>query len=256
MKFSVGAVPFINALPLIYGLESDVRIQRLVPSQLPPLLASGEAQAIMVSSIEALRTPNSRAVASVGIASFGTAASVRLFSRVPWNEVKTLGLDSSSMTSNALAQIWLYKTYGIRPNTVILPPDLEGMLDSADAAVLIGDKGMTAAGENCHIKDMGDAWTELTGLPFVWALWTGNETLTKPLADRLRKALDEGLENLEEISQLAHQQIGISVEEARDYFTNKMAYRLDERFIEGLATYGKFLKELNLVEDATLPEWV
>src|SRR5471032_1724555 len=106
MKYTVGSVPYLNAKPLVrafevWGEESPVNVIYEVPSKLPALLAAGEVQAIMVSSIEAFRHPGSRIAEGVCIGSQREVMSVRLFSKVPPRMIETLALDQSSMTSNA-----------------------------------------------------------------------------------------------------------------------------------------------------------
>jgi len=193
-QFRVGSVPYVNAAPLIHdflsaGEVSPVSVILDVPSRLPERLAAGEVDAILVSSIFALSQPGLRAVAEVGIASEGAVESVRMFSRVPWTEVRTLATDTSSMTSNALAQIILIERFGVHAECIPLPPDLPSMLAQADAAVLIGDVGMmTPVPEGVQALDLGEAWRDLTGLPFVWALWVGQDGLTPDLAATLEAA--------------------------------------------------------------------
>ena len=183
MPFTVGSVPYVNAVPLVAQFESlgeasPVRVRYAVPSQLPAMLESGEADAILVSSIEALRKPGLRMASGVCIGSVGAVESVRLFSWVPFSEIGSLALDASSMTSNALAQIVLRETYGVAPSVCVRPSLPPEELDEADACVLIGDVGMASEGRGMHVLDLGLAWWELTGLPFVWAAWVGGEGLS------------------------------------------------------------------------------
>lgn len=145
-----------------------------VPSRLPALLDSGEVDAILVSSIEYLRRDDLELVADVGIMSNGPVASVRMLSKVPLEEIQTLALDESSMTSNMLAQIILAER-GVRPALVTMEPDQAAMLAACDACVLIGDKGLEADGTGLVDVDLGAAWTEMTGKPFVWAVWLARQ---------------------------------------------------------------------------------
>jgi len=141
-----------------------------VPSRLPALLDSGEVDAILVSSIEYLRRDDLVIAADVGIMSNGPVASVRMLSKIPLEEIQTLALDESSMTSNMLAQIILAER-GVRPSLVTMAPDQATMLAACDACVLIGDKGLEADGTGLVDVDLGAAWTELTGESFTWAVW-------------------------------------------------------------------------------------
>jgi predicted solute-binding protein len=176
-RFRVGCVPYVNARPLVACFDQPnelVEVVYDVPSRLPALLDSGEVDAILVSSIEYLRRDDLVIAADVGIMSNGPVASVRMLSKVPLEEIKTLALDESSMTSNMLAQIILAER-GVRPSLVTMEPDQAAMLAACDACVLIGDKGLEADGTGLVDVDLGAAWTELTGEPFVWALWLMRE---------------------------------------------------------------------------------
>lgn len=186
-KYTVGCVSYVNAIPLVmrfeeWGDRSPVRVIYDVPSRLPALLESGEAQAILVSSIDALRVPGRRMADGVMIGSDGPVKSVRLFSKVRPSDIRTLAFDASSMTSNRLAQIILSERYGATPSTQTMAPDLSAMLAENDACVLIGDIGMVADGAGLHVLDLGEEWRRLTHKPFVWAAWIGNEGLTPELS--------------------------------------------------------------------------
>ena len=142
-------------------------------SLLPSMLDSGQADAIMVSSIHALVNPGSRVAACLSIGSQDEVLSVRLFSKVPIRQIKSLATDLSSMTSNALARIVLAEQYGVHPVSAPQPPSLDAMLRDHDACLMIGDNGMAAEANGLALLDLGREWRELTGLPFVWALWVG-----------------------------------------------------------------------------------
>lgn len=257
MSYAVGCVPYLNAKPLVWPLRqpgSPVDVQFAVPSQLPPLLDAGEVQAILVSSIESLRRPN--VAGGVSISSFGEVMSVRLFSKVPYDQIQRLALDQSSMTSNALVQILLAEIYSCRPDARPLPPDLSAMLDEADAGLLIGDAGMRTEGDGLHIMDLGQAWTELTGLPFVWALWVGEAGLTPELAGHLASAAPTTLEILDEVLPLFADETGFTESLARLYLTEIMDYGFGEAHQAGLAAYAEKAAALGLIEAPKLPEIV
>ncbi|OJU65634.1 MAG: hypothetical protein BGO01_01570 [Armatimonadetes bacterium 55-13] len=249
------------------GAASPVRVLYDVPSRLPALLESGEADAILVSSVDALRVADRRMAEGVCIGSRGAVKSVRLFSKVPPAEIQKLALDQSSMTSNRLAQIILGERYGVRPETVELAPNLETMLEQADACVLIGDIGMMTDGSGLTVLDLGAEWVALTGKPFVWAAWIGNEKVTPELAWWLNRAAacvgsSDGAEpeyiwrNRKTMVARAMSQANWPEETARDYFESVMAYKMDDSMLEGLREYQRRLLA-NGFEDAThFPELI
>ncbi len=187
-RFRVGCVPYVNARPLVACFDQPnefVEVVYDVPSRLPALLDSGEVDAILVSSIEYLRRDDLVIAADVGIMSNGPVASVRMLSKVPLEEIQTLALDESSMTSNMLAQIILAER-GVRPSLVRMEPDQAAMLAACDACVLIGDKGLEADGTGLVDVDLGAAWTEMTGESFTWAVWLARlDRFPKPAWDEV-----------------------------------------------------------------------
>ncbi|HZH99349.1 MAG TPA: menaquinone biosynthesis protein [Fimbriimonadaceae bacterium] len=239
MAYTVGCVPYVNAIPLVHAFEvlgdsSPVRVVYDVPSKLPALLESGEADAILVSSVDALRNPGRRMADGVCIGSFGPVKSVRLLSRLPFQSIKSLALDQSSMTSNRLAQILLREHFGVQPETRHEPPDLHQMLSSADACVLIGDIGMQASGEGLHVLDLGQAWTNLTGKPFVWAAWIGEERLTPELAHHLQEAATQPGPSLLDCAQ---RRSGWELGVLNDYLLSTMRYEMNAQMVEGLREF-------------------
>ncbi|MGV3619080.1 MAG: menaquinone biosynthetic enzyme MqnA/MqnD family protein [Fimbriimonas sp.] len=294
-KYTVGSVPYVNAIPLTYDLErwkEEVHVLYAVPSQLPAMLETGEADAILVSSVDALRTPGRRMAAGTCIGSDGPVKSVRLFSKVPPKRIRRLALDASSMTSNRLAQILLADGYGVRDlELVTRPPDLAGMLEDCDAGVLIGDIGMTTDGTGLHVLDMGEEWKRLTGKPFVWAAWIGGERLTPRLALHLYAAARQshvGRDLVQEsvggrVSRLLmrkwYREMDATIEEAagpkrerliahtveragwseaavRDYYMNVMVYEMDDRMLEGLREFQRRLLANGFADAHHFPEIV
>jgi len=209
------------------------------------MLDARHVDAILVSSIEALRKPGRTMAAGICIGSEGPVESVRLFSQVPFAEIRTLALDQSSMTSNALGMILLSDLYGAEPATEPAPPDLMGMLDAADACILIGDAGMTADASQLHVLDLGEAWTCLTGLPFVWAAWIGRTDLDPRLAFHLAMAARDILLGdeaaIREFVRLGAERTGLAPEVVHRYYTQTMRYRLDDRMLDGLREFQRRL---------------
>lgn len=252
---TIGSVPYINARPLVrwFAERSDVEVVYDVPSKLPALLDAGSAEAVLASAFDALRTPGRTYAAGVSIASNRAVESVRLFSKVSFGQIRRLALDASSLTSNALAQGILAEVYGARPSAEPALPSLEEMLAGADAAVLIGDKGMAASSEGLHVLDLGQAWFELSGLPFVWALWIGSSSLSPSLVSLLNEAARWGEERPQMIATEASAATGLDNEQCLHYLSSVMDYRLTERHLEGLRAYRDLLLKHKLLESEMFP---
>jgi len=173
----LGAVGYLNARPLVFGLDRSPRFDLRfdVPSECARLLHAGEIDLGLIPSIEYLRGDSYRIVPDVAIASRGPVASVALFTTRPMADVRSIAMDTSSRTSVALVRVLCARLFKIDPAIDAHPPDLNAMLDRADAALIIGDKALVWESDDrqIHKIDLGEAWTSLTGLPFVWAFWAG-----------------------------------------------------------------------------------
>ncbi|MBS1724667.1 MAG: menaquinone biosynthesis protein [Armatimonadetes bacterium] len=251
MTYRLGCVPYVNAAPLVWLFEEDpsqgVEVVYDVPSRLPAMLDRGEVDAILVSSHYFLTQPGLRAAPGPCIGSDGPVMSVRLFSKVPFRDMKTLALDSSSMTSSALARLILERRYGVNPAWTTLAPDLGAMLESNDAALLIGDAGMAVEADGLEVMDLGEEWTNWTGLPFVWALWVGRDGLGPDLAAKLvlaRNSVSLGRDAVGPSSDVAERVVaassvrsGLAESLVHRYLTDVMVYNMDERAQKGLERF-------------------
>jgi chorismate dehydratase len=237
---------FDRALRVVYDL----------PSRLPALLDAGLADAVLASSFEALRDPTRKVASGCAICTEKEAASVRIFSKRPWQEVESLALDRSSLTSNELALVVLAERFGVHPRTHVAAPDLPSMLAHADAAVLIGDRGLDAVGDGLLEMDLGHEWFGMTGLPFVWALWIGGEGLDGPLVSELGRAKSWGCARIEQLAEHDARTSGRPLETARRYLSQIMSYDLGEREIAGLLEFQKRLAALGRLPQAYPLRWV
>ncbi len=175
-KTRVGAVSYLNTKPLIYALaelapQADIVLD--LPSRLADSLAAGRLDVALIPSIEFFQDPRYAIVSDACIGCRGPVLSVKLFSRVPIESIRTLALDEGSRTSAALAQILLFERHGLRPDLVPLPIDATLEDAAADAVLLIGDRAIhVPPGRFEVIWDLGDEWCRWAELPFVFAMWT------------------------------------------------------------------------------------
>jgi chorismate dehydratase len=196
MPVRVGAVSYLNARPLVRGLERSGRFEVRfdLPSRCASLLHSGAIDLGLIPSIEYLGG-NYRVVPGIGVVSDGPVASVAMFTRVPVARIRSLALDTSSRTSVALIKVLCARYFDIAPAFVSAGPDLAAMIAEADAALLIGEPALLAAYEPLGLEkiDLGAAWKQMTGLPFVYAFWAGRPgILTRADVGLLQAARDEG----------------------------------------------------------------
>lgn len=182
----IGAVSYLNTLPLVAGLEStqDIELHLAAPSRLSAMLHEGEVDVALAPVIESQRAPSPVALLPVGmIGSDGETLTVRLFSKRPMAETTRVFADVESRTSVALSKIILKERFDATPEFVefdaregVARPSAGGaaMVETPETMLLIGDKVVRAAPDAAsypHQLDLGQAWRDLTGLPFVYAIW-------------------------------------------------------------------------------------
>lgn len=240
-RVRLGAVGYLNARPLVYGLDRQPALFDLrfdVPSTCAALLHGGDIDVGMIPSIEYLRgTDEYRIVPDLGIVSDGPVASVALFSRVPIADVRRIGLDASSRASAGLTRILCREAWGIQPRFDTISTADAARVQGCDAALVIGDPALfldhTAAG--LEKIDLGAEWTRLTGLPFVWAFWAGRPSaLRERSVAALQAARDAGVADSDAI---ADEYCGERAALCRAYLRQNIKYRLGDREVAGLRRY-------------------
>lgn len=248
----LGAVDYLNARPLVYGLEMhhEFVLRFDTPSKCAALLHEGSIDLGMIPSIEYLRGEPYCAVPDVAITSDGPVASVALFSPKPVGAIRTIAVDTSSRTSNGLLRILCYEVFGIDPEFVPMPPRPAEMLRWHDAALVIGDAALffDHAAAGVEKVDLGERWTALTGLPFVWAFWAGRPgAVASHHVQRLIEATDAGVVQSDVIA--AAYCSPDRVERGQRYLRENIRYSWGERETKGLRTYFGLARQHGVLEE-------
>jgi chorismate dehydratase len=251
-RVRLGAVGYLNARPLVFGLDRHERfaVRFDLPSRCAALLHEGAIDVGLIPSIEYLRGPRPYAIVpGPAIASRGPVASVALYTRRHPKDVRSIAMDTSSRTSVALMTVLARRIFGTSPAAVDLPPDLDAMLETADGALIIGDNALlldhTAA--NVQKIDLGELWTNWTGLPFVYAFWAGRPRAVSPDAARaLQLARDEGRRRPAEIARAYFADVPERQILGERYLRDNIRYDLGEEELEGLRRFYRYADELGL----------
>ena len=239
----IGAVGFLNARPLAYGLDRDLRVSlRLdLPSVCAQLLHAGEIDVGLVPVIEMLRGPVTYdLVPGLAIACEGAVNSVALFTRVALPTIRRVALDVSSRSSVALVRVLCRHHWHIEPEFVDAEPDLSSMLDRADAALMIGDPALDAPWRSLGATkiDLGEAWHAFTGLPFVFAAWIARAGVVTPgLTELLHAAARAGQDAIPTLSQAEAAGDPARAHSLERYLRQNIRYDLDEPALRGLSRY-------------------
>ncbi len=260
----VSAVSYLNTRPLVHGIERlprfDVRYD--IPADCARLLHEHAVDIGLIPSIEYLRGGPYRIVPDLAIASRGPVASVAIFTTRPMHDVRSIAMDTSSRTSVALTRVLCARRFRIDPRLESRGPDIHDMLAHADAALIIGDNALfqdplASAAAPIEKIDLGDEWTRMTGLPFVYAFWAGRPgALTADDVAALQHARDEGVAMPDRLAReflkdqpAARQDVG-----AR-YLRHNIKYHLGEDERAGLEAFYRYAAEAGAVSDVKVPEF-
>lgn len=242
--FRVGAVSFLNAKPIVYGLEmggaeESVDLQFHLPAVCTELLLQDQLDVAIIPSIQYTLSESLYLVPDISISSYGPVASVLLYCKKDISDVKTIAVDERSRTSVALLKILCSEFYMIQPEFVVSEPDVATMLETNDAGLVIGDRALYNSDKYHEIRDLASDWRELTTLPFVFAVMAGFEDAVSP--DRVHmlwESLSQGLNNIRKI---AANHPGPCVQNFAElnerYLSENINFRLGKTELDGLKLF-------------------
>lgn len=239
----VGIVHYVNSRPLSRGLlkassGSDLACELLPPAAIADRLRDGTLDAGLVPSIELARIPGLAVVPGLAIAATHEVRSVLLVSKVPVGEIDAIALDENSRTSAALVRILLSERYGLEPEYRSAGADLDGMLGESDAALLIGDPALVVPRERYVVLDLAGEWLEMTGLPFVFAVWAARAGIAvEGLAEQLRASYEVGIAELDAIVAETATETGLAPAVLRDYYTRNLRFEMGPAEQAGLTEF-------------------
>ncbi len=255
-KIRLGRIHYINVLPIYYALErayvpNGFEMVPGTPAELNGRLFRGELEVSAISSVEyGLNFRQYLLLPQLSISTEGDVGSVLFFSRVPFAGLsgKVVVLSASSATSAALLKVLLYELFGARPlyRCALVEDTLP---EGAYGLLAIGDEALRlrASGRYPYFLDLGRAWHDLTGLPFVFGVWAVRRGFfaTHPADVRaVHRALLEskawGLAGLEDICRHASTLVKMSPADLGHYF-HLLDYDLNARQQEGLAAFYRYL---------------
>ena len=264
----ISAISFLNTAPLMWDFEHPSAENRnllqqfefsyTVPSKCAQALLEGTADIGIIPSVTFATIPGLAILPDVAIASNNQVRSILLVLKKPIEEVRTVALDTSSRTSVALTKILLTKFFpGPEREYVAMDPDVDQMLASCDAGLLIGDAALQVDRAKYHALDLAEEWRRLTGKPFVFAFWAVRMAALAEwpekyeLADVFCQSRDHGLEpqNLDRIAREWAPRIGLTEADARSYLTENIHYYLDAENSDGLELFYRYAAELKLIPE-------
>lgn len=239
----LSAVSYLNTKPFIYGLYRSeladaIDLSLDIPSICAQKLLSGEADIVLSPVAIIPQLPEAYLVSNYCIGATGTVKTVCLFSHVPLEEIQCVYLDFHSRTSVALVQVLCEKYWKVKPEFIPATEGFEQKIEGNTAAVIIGDRTIGLDQKFPYIYDLGEAWTDWTGLPFVFAAWFSTKPIPPEFLARFNDALKLGLDHLPELLKIIPAISGFDTEK---YFRENISYTLDEPKWNGLNRFLGYL---------------
>lgn len=255
-KLRISAISYLNTAPLMWDFEhgdagSQFEISYTIPSACARALAEGTADIGIIPAAGYTQIPDLQILPEVAIASRRAVRSILLVSKLPLEKIETVALDTSSMTSVALLKI-LLQWRSCKPRYTPMEPDIEKMLSSHDAGLVIGDPALQVDRSRYHTLDLAEEWIRITGKPFVFAFWAVRRDALKQadpaldLAAAFRDSRDHGLQpaNLSTIADEWSAKLNLSAAEVRSYLTQNIHYDLDPECVGGLQLFYRYASEI------------
>ncbi len=242
----ISAVSYLNTKPFLHGLEisklRNIELSLDMPSEVARKLLENEVDLglIPVAVIPLLK--EAYIIPGYCIGADGPVESVKLYSKVPLAEIKTVLLDYQSRTSVALARILATELWNISPEWKKAETGFEEKISGATAGVVIGDRTFTMNGNFPYEFDLSEEWKRLTGLPFVFACWVSNKPLPSEFIQEFSAAMETGLNGIKDVvSKESIKYLPFNVE---NYLLQSLNLRLDERGEAAIALFLDKLKHL------------
>ena len=263
-RLRISAISFLNTAPLMWDFEHIERARELskefeisytVPSLCAEALRKGEADIGIIPAITYQTIPDLVIIPDIAIASAGAVRSILLVSKKPLPEVRTVAVDTSSRTSVALLEIIFRKGWiggSSVPKFVPQAPELDRMLKSCDAALLIGDPALTIDRNRYQVIDLAEVWSARTGKPFVFAFWAVRKRALEgqdaaEIARIFQQSRDHGLQNIDAIAKDWAPRVGISERDVKTYLTESISYSLSSETVAGLELFFELAAEFGII---------
>jgi chorismate dehydratase len=279
-KLRISIVQYLNTAPLVRGfthgpLQGKYDLSFTVPSLCAEALRKEEADVAIIPAIEYQRISDLVVLPDLSIASKNRVRSLLIVSKGPVEQARSIALDASSRSTQALTRILCARHWKIAPQFIEQAPDPAAMLQNADAALLIGDPALRlslaispaaqrgAAGEQIcpsssagvanaqklHVYDVVEEWRKLTGLPAVLAVWAARlESVTPELVADFQSSLDLGVRQLNEICSQAAADLALPAHELLAYLSENINFTLDSENLQGLMRFFNEAAALKLID--------
>jgi chorismate dehydratase len=263
---------FVSRANSVYGVAASAAIEETaadfdisytIPSACARALAESTADIGIIPAAAYTTIPSLVIIPDIAIAARDAVRSILLVSKMPLDRARTVALDASSMTSVALTKILFAKWLGGARTYSAMAPDLDAMLATCDAALIIGDPALQIDRTRYLTLDLAEEWHARTGKSFVFAFWAVRSAALEgrdreAIAKIFKTSRDHGLmpEHLETIAEEWAPRLGLTLEEVRTYFARNIHYYLDPPCLDGLELFYRLAAEIGALPAAPKLEFL
>jgi chorismate dehydratase len=260
-RLRISAISFLNTVPLMWDFEHgsaavDFDISYTLPSVCAAELQAGRADIGIIPAAAYTQIPDLAILPGIAIAARRPVRSILLVSKVPIEKIRSVALDTSSMTSVALTKVLFERWLGPGRAFTPMAPNLDAMLLEHDAGLVIGDTALQVD-RTCYLTvDLAEEWIRFTGKPFVFAFWAVRRAAlaesSGDLAAIFQASRDHGLEpaSMDSIAREWSGRLRLSEGEVRSYLTENIHYQLDRGCLEGLQLFYRYAAECGALPPA------
>lgn len=247
-KIKISAISYTNALPFIYGIENSkilnhIELSKDVPSVCAQKLLDNKADIGLIPVAVIPKLNHSEIISDYCIGASVPVRSVILASFRPLNEVDTIYLDYHSRSSVMLTRIMAKKFWKINVKWTDTTEGFENRIKENEAAVIIGDKALTAEKKFPFIYDLAEEWIKNTDLPFVFAAWVSNRNLGENFKNEFNNALKYGINHIDEMIKTYDFSYLPKHIDPKEYLEKNIDYQLDDKKNKGLNLFLKYADE-------------
>lgn len=247
-KIKISIVNYFNTLPFRYGLKNSdiigkIELQEDIPSICAQKLKFNQVDIGLVPVALLPELDNYKIITDYCIGANGKVDSVKLYSDVDFNEIRSITLDYQSKSSikltKVLSKFYWKKNFEFKD----AKPGYEQNIKGTNAAVVIGDRTFALNGTFKYEFDLAEEWKKMTSLPFVFAAWVTTSEISDAFINEFNKALESGIKNTEKAIKESDLKQPDNFD-PDDYLSNKISYKLDPKKKEALALFLKYISQL------------
>lgn len=248
-KIKISIVNYTNTLPFKWALKRSALLEKVdlqedIPSICAQKLKYKQVDLALVPVALLAELDNYFIETDYCIGANGKVDSVKLYSQLPLEEIKTITLDYQSRSSITLTKVLMKFFWKLPVEYVEAKPGFEEQIKDTNAAVIIGDRTFGLEGKYTYEFDLAEEWKKFTGMPFVFAAWVSTEKLADNFIREFNAVLKQGLDNVIQAVNEGSDVKNLSKEDTLNYLTQRIDYRLDEDKRKALHLFLDYISRL------------